>query len=50
MPNSDFKVRIIASDRKKSKHDPDVFYICRCFTTSKQRQKITDKKKQTYFA
>ncbi len=39
MLNPDFKVSIVASDRRKCKHEPDVFfYICDCFT--QQRQKI----------
>lgn len=44
MPNRDFKVKIMASDRRKCKHDLEVFcYICGCFTTSKQGQNILQK-------
>lgn len=42
MPNPDFKIRIMASDRRKSKHDPATYMLC--FTTSK----YVEKKKLIY--
>jgi len=42
MPEPVFKVRNMARDRRKYKHDSDVFWcFCECFPTSKWQWKIS---------